>query len=197
MQKRTKLILAVLLPLQILFLQVLKKFPAFIETYYSNGIFPIFSRMMRFLFGWLPFSIGDIFYLLITIIAIRWIIKNLIRIRTDLIRFILDITATLSIVYFVFNLLWGFNYYRVPLHKTLQIDTDYTTEELISTTNRLIVKSNEMHRQLGYADSLKIDLPYTQKEIFESSVSGFQNLAEQYPNFSYSPISLKKSGWSL
>jgi len=197
MQKRTKLILAVLLPLQILFLQVLKKFPAFIETYYSNGIFPIFSRMMRFLFGWLPFSIGDIFYLLITIIAIRWIIKNLIRIRTDLIRFILDITATLSIVYFVFNLLWGFNYYRVPLHKTLQIDTDYTTEELISTTNRLIVKSNEMHRQLGYADSLKIDLPYSQKEIFESSVSGFQNLAEQYPNFSYSPISLKKSGWSL
>ncbi len=197
MQKRTKLILAALLPLQIIFLQVLKHFPTFIETYYSKGIFPILSTMMRYMFGWIPFSIGDVFYLLITIVAIRWIYKNLMRIRTDLFRFIVDIVATLSIVYFVFNLLWGFNYYRVPLYKTLNISTDYTTEQLISTTKRLIKKSNEMHRQLGYPDSVKIELPYTHKEIFESSVNGYHNLAKTHPNLTYSPISLKKSGWSL
>ncbi len=197
MQKRTKLILAVMLPLQILLLQILKKFPTFIETYYSNGIFPILSKMMRYLFGWIPFSIGDIFYLLIVIVAIRWVYKNLIRIRTDLFRFIVDIAATLSIVYFVFNLIWGFNYYRVPLYKTLQINTDYTTEELISTTKRLITKSNEMHRQLGFPDSVKIDLPHTHKEIFESSISGYQNLAKKHPSFYYTQISLKKSTWSL
>jgi len=197
MQKRTKLILAVLLPLQIVALQFLKYFPNFIETYYSNGLYLILSRISRFLFGWIPFSLGDVFYLLIILLSIRWIYKNLWRIRTDLMMFVVDIAATLSVVYFAFNILWGFNYYRVPLHQSLGLKTDYTTEQLISTTKRLILKSNEMHRQLGFADSVKIDLPYTQKEIFKSSVKGYENLSKIHPFLSYSGLSLKKSGWSL
>ncbi len=197
MQKRTKLILAALLPIQLLLLQVLRFFPAFIEKYYSNGLFPLLSKIARYLFGWIPFSMGDIFYLLIAILAIRWVYKNLWRIRTDLMMFSVDIAATLSIVYFTFNILWGFNYYRVPLHQSLGLKTNYTTEQLISTTKRLIEKSNEMHRQLGYADSVKIELPYTHKEIFDSSINGYQNLSKIHPSLSYSPISLKKSTWSL
>jgi hypothetical protein len=197
MQKRTKLILAVLLPIQIVVLQILKHFPVFIETYYSKGLFPFLSKMSRYLFGWIPFSVGDVFYFLILILTVRWLYKNRRRIRTNFKGFILDIAATLSIVYFVFNLLWGFNYYRVPLHQSLDLKTEYTVEQLVSTTKRLIHKSNEIHRQLGYPDSVKIDLPYTQKEIFKSSVNGYQNLEKIYPNLAYSPISLKKSGWSL
>ncbi|MBV1923375.1 MAG: DUF3810 domain-containing protein [Flavobacteriaceae bacterium] len=197
MQKRTKLILSALLIIQILFLQVLKFFPEFIEQYYSNGLYPILSTMSRYLFGWVPFSIGDVFYTLIGIIAIRWLYKNLRRIRTDIVSFILDITATLSIIYFVFNLLWGFNYYRVPLHKTLELETKYTTEQLIKTTERFIEKSNEMHRYLGYHDTIKIDLPYSQKEIFDKSLNGYANLEKIHPSLGYHPKSIKKSGWSL
>lgn len=197
MQKRTKLILAALLPIQLVLLQVLKFFPSFIEKYYSNGLFPLLSKISRYLFGWIPFSIGDIFYLLISVLAIRWVYRNLRRIRTDLMMFVVDIAATLAIVYFTFNILWGFNYYRVPLHQSLNLKTDYTNEQLISTTKRLIEKSNNMHRQLGYPDSVKIDLPYTHKEIFDSSINGYNNLAKTHPNLSYSPISLKKSTWSL
>lgn len=197
MRKRTKLILAFLLPLQVLFLHILKKFPSFIETYYSQGLYPIISSISRYLFGWIPFSIGDIFYLLITILALRWIYKNVRRISYEPLRFFLDITATLSIVYFVFNILWGLNYYRLPLHKTLDLKTEYTTEQLISTTERLIAKSNEMHRQLGFLDSVKVEIPYTQKEIFDKSLNGYKNLENEYPNLSYHPRSIKKSGWSL
>jgi len=167
MQKKTKLILAVLLPLQIVALQFLKYFPNFIETYYSNGLFPILSRISRFLFGWIPFSIGDVFYLLLLLLTLRWLFKNIKRIHKDLLMFVVDIAAALSLFYFAFNILWGFNYYRVPLHQSLGIGTEYTTEQLISTTKRLILKSNELHRQLGFADSVKIDLPYTQKEKFK------------------------------
>jgi hypothetical protein len=104
----------------------------------------------------------------------------------------MDIAATLSIVYFVFNLLWGFNYYRIPLHQTLNLDNEYTTEELIRTTERLIVKSNELHRQLGYADTAKIELPFTQKEMFKKSINGYQNLEKEFPNLAYSPRSIQK-----
>ena len=62
MQKKTKLILVVLLPIQILALQLLKHVPEFIESFYSTGIFPVISKIYRYVFGWIPFSIGDIFY---------------------------------------------------------------------------------------------------------------------------------------
>ena len=197
MRKRTRLILALLLPLQVIALQILKNFPHFIETNYSQGLFPLISTIPRYLFGWIPFSIGDVFYLLIVILAIRWLYKNVRRITYEPARFFIDIAATLSIVYFMFNILWGFNYYRVPLYKTLDISTDYTTEQLISTTQRLIEKSNELHRDLGFPDSVKVDIPYSQKEIFTKSVNGYDNLKEEYPNLSYNPKSIKKSGWSL
>jgi hypothetical protein len=196
-RKRTRLILALLLPLQVIALQILKNFPEFVETYYSRGLYPIISKISRFIFGWIPFSIGDLFYLLIVILSIRWLFKNFRRLGFEPTRFLIDIAATVSLVYFVFHLLWGLNYYRQPLHRTLGLDYEYTTAELISTTERLIVKSNALHRKLGYADSVKIDLPYSQREIFKKSLNGYEALAEQYPDLAYSPKSLKKSGWSL
>ena len=72
----------------------------------------------------------------------------------------------------------GLNYHRMPLHKTLGLERDYTTERLITTTERLIIKSNELHRVLGYKDSVKVELPYSEKEIFEKSINGYQNLGK-------------------
>lgn len=197
MRNKTKIIVALLLPIQIIALQVLKSYPDFIERYYSQGLYPIISKISRYLFGWVPFSVGDIFYLLIGIVAIRWIYKNILRLTYEPVRFFTDIVATLSIVYVVFNILWGFNYYRVPLHKTLDLKTDYTTEQLIETTKRLISKSNEMHRSLGFEDSIMVKIPYTHKEVYSKSVNGYENLENDYPYFAYHPKSIKSSSWSL
>lgn len=197
MQRRTAVILTLLLPVQILGLQILKLFPGFVEKYYSLGFYPILSKVSRTLFGWIPFSIGDVFYLLIAITAIRWLIKNFYRLRFEPFRVLLDITATVSMVYFMFHILWGFNYYRIPLHQALDLDSDYTYEELLITAERFIEKSNDMHRQLGYADSIKIDLPYSQEDMLKSSLNGYKNLESEYPQLALSPQSLKKSGWSL
>ena len=197
MQKKTKLILVVLLPIQILVLQLLKHVPEFIESFYSTGIFPVISKISRYVFGWIPFSIGDIFYFFLILLLIRWIYKNIKRIKTDTKNFILDVFSTLSIVYLLFNLLWGLNYYRVPLHQSLSLDTEYNTEELIATTKRLIKKSNEMHRKLGFHDTIKIESPYDYKQLFKKTLNGYQNLSQKHPNLNYNPLSLKKSIWSL
>ncbi len=197
MQKRTALILSLLLPVQIIFLQILKKYPAFVEKYYSLGFYPWLSKISRFLFGWVPFSIGDVFYIVMIILAFRWVYKNFHRLRFEPFRVILNITAAASVVYFMFHLLWGFNYYRLPLHQSLHLKSDYSYEQLLNTTKRFIEKSNALHRELGYADSVKIDLPYSQKEMFKKSIDGYQNLEKEFPNLAYSPRSIKKSGWSL
>lgn len=197
MQRRTALILALLLPIQWIFLQILKNFPEFVEKYYSLGFYPLLSKVSRYLFGWIPFSVGDFFYLLIALLVIRWIYKNAYRLRFEPFRVLIDILASVSVVYFMFHILWAFNYYRLPLHKSLNLKSDYSYEELLETTNRFIEKSNAMHRELGYADSVKIDLPYSQKEIFQRSLNGYKNLEKEYPQLAYLPKSIKKSGWSL
>src|SRR5690606_11439045 len=129
MQKRTAAFLTIFLFVQIIALQILKGFPGFVEKYYSLGIYPWISKVSRFLFGWVPFSVGDLFYLLIAAVAIRWLYKNVKRLRNDQVSFFVDILAAVSVVYFMFHVLWGFNYYRLPLHQSLQLESDYTTEQ--------------------------------------------------------------------
>lgn len=197
MRKKTKVILTLFLFLQIIVLQILKYFPEFVEKHYSLGIYPLLSKIPRYLFGWLPFSIGDIFYVLITLLAIRWVFKNFKRLKTEPLHFVLDITATVSIVYFVFHLLWGFNYYRLPLHESLGIDKDYTSEQLLATTERFITQSNRLHAELAPDDTLIIPVPYSQKEFMRKTVNGYDALKEEFPSLSYRPKSLKKSNWSL
>lgn len=197
MNRRTKIILTLLLIAQMIGLRVLSYFPEFVEKYYSLGVFPVISKISRHLFGWIPFSVGDVFYSGLIILAVRWIYLNLKRIKTKPLGFFLDITATLSIAYFLFNMLWGFNYYRVPLYQTLGVERDYTTEQLTSFTQDLIQKANHLHRELGYQDSVKIEAPYNHKEIFKRSTNGYDNLSETFPTFSYHPKSIKPSAWSL
>lgn len=197
MQKRTSAFLTLFLLVQIIALQVLKHFPEFVEKYYSLGIYPWISKISRYLFGWVPFSVGDLFYLLIAIVAIRWLYKNVKRLRNDQVSFFVDILAAVSVVYFMFHVLWGFNYYRLPLHKSLALNNDYNTEQLLNTTYRFIEKSNALHRELGFADNVKIELPYTQKEMFKKTLSGYKNLEKEFPQLAYSPRSIKKSSWSL
>ncbi len=197
MKKKSSLIVALLLPLQIVLLQLLKKYPSFIETYYSQGIYPIIGKVSRTLFGWIPFSVGDFFYLLIIILAIRWVYKNFRRFKNDIVKVFVEITATVSIVYFMFHFLWGFNYYREALHTTLDIEATYSTEQLIDITKKLIAKSNKMHRELGFADSVKIDLPYSQSEMFKSTINGYTNLKKDFPSLELGTQSVKKSNWSV
>jgi hypothetical protein len=197
MHKKTALILTLLLPVQYGILRLLLHFPETVETYYSLGLYPIISKVSRFLFGWVPFSVGDLFYALITIYALHWLYKNVRRLRRTPLRFFLDITATVSVVYFMFHILWGLNYYRMPLHTSIGIENEYTTEELVTMTERFIKKANKMHRQLGYADSVKITLPFSQEEIFDRTKNGYDNIQEEFPMLTYAPVSLKKSGWSL
>src|SRR5438034_8072965 len=43
-------------------IRVLSFFPEVIEKYYSTGLYPVIASVLRFLFGWIPFSVGDLLY---------------------------------------------------------------------------------------------------------------------------------------
>lgn len=197
MRKNKKLILVIFLGFQILLISILKNYPAFIEQFYSNGLYVFISKLMRYVFGWIPFSVGDIFYTIAAIYFIRWLILNRKRVITSPLKLLLDIGATLSIVYFAFHVLWAFNYYRQPLYKSLSIEADYTTEQLIAFTENLIQKSNGLHQQLAQNDTLKVELPFKKSEVLNKVKDGYDKLSEVYPHLNYQPASIKKSIYSV
>src|SRR5260221_6316335 len=43
-------------------IKVLSRWPEVVEKYYSTGLYPVISRAQRRLFGWIPFSFGDLIY---------------------------------------------------------------------------------------------------------------------------------------
>ena len=196
MLKKKKLLLALGLIPQVLLMQLLSRYPEFVERYYSEGLYQWLSKMFRFVLGWLPFSFGDMVYGLGGVYIIWWFVKNRSRIRTDFKHWATDVCAAISIIYFAFHLFWGINYYRLPLHKNLDLNADYTTEQLVEVTEKLIIASNRLHAKLVPNDSLKVNLPYDKAEVFEMIPKGYDNLKSVFPNLEYHPESKKQSLFS-
>ncbi len=198
MQSKTKLYLTLFLPIQILVIKVISFFPELIENVYSNGVFVYTSKALRYVFGWIPFSFGDVLYAVLIVLLIRFLIRKVFTKKTLWKEVLLDIGATLSIVYACFHLLWGMNYYRLPLHEIIDIEDQYTEQELISVTENLITHANRLHTKLEPNDSLSIAMPYTKDEIFQKTVPAYQQLQTLLPQLNtYNPKSIKTSLLSI
>ncbi len=152
---------------------------------------------MRYVFGWIPLSFGDIIYTIAGIYLIRWVILNRRRFIKEIKSVLLDVVAAIALLYLAFNLLWGLNYYRLPLHKTLGLEAEYTTEELLNVTDILIVKANDLHARINESDTIKVTVPYGKSELLKMSTEGFERLKLKYPSLDPSPRSVKRSIYSI
>ncbi|GGD23446.1 DUF3810 domain-containing protein [Hyunsoonleella pacifica] len=196
MLKKKKLWLALGLIPQIVLVKWLLNYPEFIERYYSEGLYQWLSKLFRFVLGWLPFSFGDLVYGLGGFYITWWLIKHKKRIVNDFKNWLVDVFAAISLIYFAFHLFWGMNYYRLPLHKNLGLNADYTTEQLVNTTEMLISVSNNLHLQITQNDTLKVEVPHDKKTVFALIPKGYNNLKTKFPNLEYYPESTKQSLFS-
>ncbi len=197
MLKNKKIIIALSLIPQYFIIKLLAHYPEVVETYYSHGVYPVTSKLLRFMLGWIPFSIGDILYTIAGIYIIRWLILNRKRIIKDSKAWLIDVFSAVSILYFAFHIFWGLNYYRLPVHKALNIDNKYTTVDLIEVTKQLIQKSNEIHLRIVSNDTVKVSIPYTKRELLNKTANGYANLANVFPNLEHQVQSTKLSLYSL
>lgn len=183
--------------IQIVLIQLISFFPEFIEGFYSNGFYSYVSSFSRIIFGFIPFSIGDFCYL----IAIVYLVIGYFRYRKisklSWKDSVLKILSFFSVFYFLFNILWGLNYYRVPLFEKLKIEKEYSNEDLLKFTQLLILKTNSIHSQITNNDTLKVVFPYSQNQVFEMNLDGYRSLSKKNPAFTYKYSSIKKSLFSL
>ena len=194
---RTRKILAWSLIPQILVIKGLSFFPGFVESVYSNGLYMLLSSAMRFVFGWIPFSAGDVIYTFAGIYLIRWVILNRWRFIKEFKAVFTEVLATIALLYLTFNVFWGINYYRLPLHQSLDLDAKYSTEELLQVTDLLTTMANQLHVELTSSDTIKVTMPYSKSELIKMSRNGYKNLNEKYPDLDPEPISVKRSLYSI
>jgi hypothetical protein len=192
-----KYLLPLALLIQIVFVQLISFFPEFIEDFYSNGLYTFISSFSRIVFGVFPFSVGDLCYLITIVFLIVIYFKNRKITKLSWRDRILKILGYFSIFYFFFNMLWGYNYYRVPLFEKLNIEKEYSNQDLLNFTQLLIAKTNAIHFQITKNDSLKVVFPYSQEQVFEKNINGYQWLSKKIPTFKYDGPSVKKSLFSL
>ena len=121
-----------------------------VEYYYSRGVYPVLSKLMRILFGWSSISMGDLFYsLAICFLGYRlvkffrnW--KVIIHQKRFLLVSFLQGTQILVCIWLVFQVMWGFNYYREGIDNQFNIKNkkpvltqlDTLTAFLLTETNR-------------------------------------------------------------
>ena len=171
-----------------------------VEQFYTNDFYHTFSIILRFLFGWIPFSFGDILYL----IAGGWLAWKLIKnlrllfkkkfIKDLLIKKLWKLILISAGVYIVFNIFWGLNYNRQGIAWQMNLpEIDYDTVNLKMMQQLLLQKVNKTKQAIIEE---KIAYPGN-KELFARAKKCYQDAAVIYPFIQYNASSVKSSlyGW--
>ncbi len=166
-----------------------------VEGWYATGIYPYVARLLRFLFGWLPFSIGDVFYVLLIVaclVKVFRFLKNLFRRKITWKIFgakLIKLTTVLSVLYVVFYMFWGWNYYRKGIAYQLQMDKQsYSTQDLLQLTEELAVKASNYRKNIS---PQQFAIPH--KELFQKSIQAYDSVSKTYPFLQYKNKSIKAS----
>lgn len=174
--------------------------PLWIEEKYSTGLYPLISKVQRSIFGWIPFSVGDLFYAFLILIIIfktvqfiKYIYRKKIN-RQYLLNGLKQVLFFFLFVYVFFYGLWGLNYNRKGISYQLNLEVrKYTVQEIDTITNLL-------QRQLNfYADTISLmqrDSFNRKKTLFEKATEAYLYANNSYPFLSYEPQSIKPSLFS-
>ena len=176
-------------------IKIFSLFPYLVEEWYSLKIYPLISISLRWLTGWLPFSLGDVLYAIASLwilIRIYKTLKAVFKRKVTKQSIGSSFIRTLNIVlwiYLLFNLLWGINYERLGIAYQLKLEpTEYTTAELKDLTVSLIQKASSERVKLGNSYTYP-----SSKETFREAKEAYDSALIQYSFLRYGVPSIKSS----
>lgn len=143
------------------FIFLIKNNTLWVEMYYSRKLYPIIGYFNKFLFSWIPFSFGDLFYVAVIcyifFVIIRFFKCIIRRTWKKLLNSFFHFLVVLLSLYTFFYVNWGLNYYRQPLYESTGLNLDtITKEDYFFVLEKYIHKANDLRSQLNLNDSSKI-----------------------------------------
>ena len=190
----------VLLIVLVILIKWLALYPETVERYYTYGFYPVIARVQRFLLGWIPFSIGDLFYAFLVLLIIFRVVRFfrvLFTRRMNRAYLLAALQQSIFLVLFVyvfFNGLWGLNYNRVGIARQLSLDVrlyDMPDLDTLATT---------LQSQLNlYAAQVETDgspARRSKKSLFDGAKDAYTAAEESHPFLRYEGRSVKPSIFS-
>jgi len=183
-----QLLLILLLPLGIILTQLSKMLPTVVENFYSSFIYKIIANILSVITGLLPFSLAELIIVSFVVLTLLYVLKAIFKVykyknrRLNIIKtFILNILATSGLIYFSFQLLWGFNYQRLTLDKIFELNVrTSSSNELALLCVSLVNSSNTLRGKINENQYGVMELPYNKKYILKTAHLGYDQASLQY-----------------
>src|SRR5665647_1824468 len=174
--------------------------PERVEVFYTSNFYFFISEILRFLFGWIPFSLGDILYLIAGCWLLWKLVKNIKLLFKGALKgrqlFQKCAGSILGVIfiYIIFNIFWGLNYNREGIANQLQLPPVYfDTSDILQLQNFLLEKVNSsklawIRKEGSYPD---------RNEIFKRARKCYKEAEKIYPFLQLNFPSIKRSlyGW--
>jgi len=157
-------------------------------TAFPDVVFPsvntFFSKLLISFSALFPFSTGDIFYTLLAVFGLVFIIRFVKAIikkdKTRVSGRISNFFYFMTILYLVFHLLWGFNYYKTPLKD--HYDTEnIELNELKQLAEFYLQKSTEDRSKVNEDEKGVFEFRLNGNQIDSLIVQSSQELKKNYP----------------
>lgn len=171
-------------------------FPDAVENYYASSFYPLIHSMQHLLFGWLPFSFGDILYAIAIFFFLVMIIRILRRLYLqglgtfsgwEIFRSSLLFVLTL---YLVFNVFWGLNYNRPGVDRMLELDTaSFRKSDLLELMDALVIKVNALDSAAHARRSVLAD----PDSLYGKTIEAYSFLSKENVRFRVATPSIKTS----
>ncbi len=171
-----------------------------VERYYTYGVYPVISAGLRLLFGWLPFSFGDIvylaavFYIILKALKFLRVLKSR-QMKEYLSRVLLrKFLRLILFIYLIFNIFWGLNYNRLGIASQLKLDVkEYTVQDLDTLT---YVLQERLNIYAASVDSGKRMGLNRNQVLFKEAIASYKKIDKSMPFLTYNYPSIKPSMYS-
>ena len=132
---------------------VANRHPVLTEQLYSQKIYYRIAQVLSTISSVFPFSLDDVFYILLIIILLLLVLFVAIR-KLSFKMAAKSLVVCIAWIYILFYTLWGFNYYRQDLNDRLGLKEQapskkefvHQLEKLIESTNRTFVTFDNFNK---------------------------------------------------
>lgn len=139
--------------------------PEGVELYYSRGIYATSLGIRLFLLQKIPFSLGDLLYILSLLLLAVYVYRNRKEFTVNLKKLSYNVLFGINLLYFIFHLSWGMNYHRLPLAKKKGYPSSYTVDELEESLCFFINEANRLQHTLGFKSNQRVTTKLSLKEL--------------------------------
>lgn len=174
MRKSTNYVI-LLLPLSLVISYLATYIPEKVEIIYSTVMFRFFSQILNYFNAFFSISLAELFiifsiiYFLIRIVDIIKLTK-----KYEILTLARNGAIIVSILYFLFIMLWGLNYHRLPFSQMAQLNTSSPSiEELEVVCHKLADDANNLNKTMEPKQKYY--------NVFTRAQKGYQIISKTYP----------------